>query len=100
MAKAYWVTWYRTIADPVAHAKKCAQLAGPAIAAFGGRFIVRAMSAVAPEGQRNERAVIVEFDSVSQAVAAYRSPAYQAALAMLGGAAEREVRFFEPAGSA
>jgi uncharacterized protein (DUF1330 family) len=99
MAKAYWVTWYRTIADPVAHAKY-AQLADPAIAAFGGRFIVRGMSAVAPEGQRNERAVIVEFDSVSQAVAAYRGPAYQAALAMLGGAAEREVRFFEPAGSA
>jgi uncharacterized protein (DUF1330 family) len=55
------------------------------------------MSAAAPEGIANERAVVVEFASLSQALAAYKSPEYQAALAVLGTTAEREVRFFEAA---
>jgi uncharacterized protein (DUF1330 family) len=39
--------------------------------------------------------VIVEFDSVERAVAAYQSKDYQAALAALGKGAERDVRFIE-----
>lgn len=96
MPSAYWVTWYRAIRDQAAHAKYAA-LAGPAIQAGGGRFLVRGMSAAAPEGTVNGRAVVVEFQSLSQAVATYESPEYQAALAVLGQTAEREVRIFEGA---
>ena len=43
----------------------------------------------------NERSVVIEFDSVEKAIAAYQSPAYQAALKRLEGAVERDVRFLE-----
>jgi uncharacterized protein (DUF1330 family) len=39
--------------------------------------------------------VLIEFDSVEQAVAAHDSPAYQAALTALGNGAEREIRIIE-----
>ena len=51
MPKAYWVTCYRQIKDPdklAAYAK----LAGPAVEAVGGRYIVRGTAAVVHEAQR------------------------------------------------
>jgi uncharacterized protein (DUF1330 family) len=43
----------------------------------------------------NERSVVIEFESVAAAVAAYDSPAYQAALKVLGKAVERDMRILE-----
>jgi uncharacterized protein (DUF1330 family) len=39
-----------------------------------------------------ERTVIIEFDSVEQAMATYEGAAYQAALAALAGGAVRDLR--------
>jgi uncharacterized protein (DUF1330 family) len=39
--------------------------------------------------------VISVFDNVSQAIAAHDSPAYQAAVKVLGDGAERDVRIVE-----
>jgi uncharacterized protein (DUF1330 family) len=39
--------------------------------------------------------VLIEFDSVEQAVAAHDSPEYQAALAVLGDGVDRELRIVE-----
>lgn len=94
MPKAYWITWYRSVSDHEAHARY-AKAAGPVLQAFGGRFLVRGVSVAAPEGLANERAVVVVFDSVGQALAAYNSADYQATLADLCDAVEREVRIFE-----
>jgi len=47
------------------------------------------------EAGLNERTVVIEFDSVEKALAAYESPGYQAALKKLEGAAEREIRILE-----
>ncbi len=94
MPKAYWVTCYRQIKDPdkvAAYAK----LAGPALAPFGARPVVRGVPAVAHESGVKERIVINEFPSVAQAIAAHDSPGYQAALAALGNAAERDMRIVE-----
>ena len=45
------------------------------------------------EGATSQRCVVIEFDSVEKAVAAYESPDYQAAIAFLaGGAVERAIR--------
>ena len=44
MAKAYWITTYRSISNPEALAAY-AKLAGPAIQAAGGRFLARGMPA-------------------------------------------------------
>lgn len=47
------------------------------------------------ESGTTERTTLIEFDSVEQAVAAYRSPAYQVALQALGDGAERDIRIIE-----
>jgi uncharacterized protein (DUF1330 family) len=44
-----------------------------------------------------ERAVLIEFESVAHATAAHDSPAYQAALEALGQGAERDIRVIEAA---
>ena len=45
-----------------------AKLAGPAIEKFGGRFLVRAGQQVELEGGPYERTVLVEFDSMEDAL--------------------------------
>jgi len=44
------------------------------------------------ESGLKERSVLIEFDSVQQAVAAHDSPAYQEALRVLGNGADRDLR--------
>ena len=94
MAKAYWVACYRSISDPEALAAY-AKIAGPAIAAGGGRFLARGTAAKAYEAGLTQRLVIIEFDSVEKAVAAHDSPGYQEALKVLGKAADRDMRIVE-----
>jgi uncharacterized protein (DUF1330 family) len=97
MAKALWVVCYRSINDPTALAAYAA-LAAPAIKELGGRFLVRGMPAQVYEAGLHQRTVVVEFDSVAQAIAAHDSPAYQAAMRVLGNAAERDMRIVEMVG--
>jgi uncharacterized protein (DUF1330 family) len=92
MAKGYWIVLYRSVSKPAALAEY-AKLAGPAIQAGGGRFLVRGTPAKTFEAGLDQRTVVIEFDSVDQAIATYESPAYQTALKVLHGAAERDVRF-------
>jgi uncharacterized protein (DUF1330 family) len=91
MAKAYWITFYREIKDPVKLAAY-AKLAGPAIEAGGGRFLARETAAHTYEAGLRQRTVIIEFESVEQAIAAHDSRGYQAALAALAGGAIRDLR--------
>lgn len=97
MAKAYWITHYHRVMDP-ARLAEYAALAGPALEAGGGRFIARGIAARTLEGVENQRSVVIQFDSVEQAVAAYNSPHYEAARAVLRGAVERDVRIIEGVG--
>ena len=95
MAKAYWVVTYRSISNPDAMAAY-AKLAGPAITAAGGRFLVRGMPAKTYEAGVNNRVVVTEFDSLEKALAAHDSEGYQAALKALGtGSCERDIRVVE-----
>jgi uncharacterized protein (DUF1330 family) len=92
--KAYWITFYRAISSPDALAAYAA-LAVPAIESGGGRILARGKAAHAYEGGLRERTVLVEFPSLEQARTTYESPAYQAAVAKLAGAAERDLRLVE-----
>lgn len=94
MAKAYWVASYRSISNPNALAEY-AKIAGPAIGAAGGKFLVRGTPAKTYEAGLDQRTVVIEFDSVAAAVAAHDSPEYQRALAALGNGAERDIRILE-----
>jgi uncharacterized protein (DUF1330 family) len=91
MAKAYWLSCYHEIKDP-AKLAAYAKLAGPAIEAGGGRFLARATPAKVYENGKAERTVIIEFDSVEQAMATHDSAAYNAALAALADGAVRDLR--------
>ncbi len=83
-----------SISNPDALAEY-AKLAGPAIAAAGGRFLARGTAAKAYEKGVKQRIVLIEFDSIDKAVAAHDSPGYQAALKVLGNAVERDLRIVE-----
>jgi len=96
MPKAYWISCYRSVSNPTALAEY-AKLAGPAIQAGGGRFLARGTPAKTYEAGLAERTVVIEFESVAQAVATHDSPAYQAALRALAGGAERDLRIIEGA---
>ena len=94
MAKAYWINTFRVVRDP----KKVTdyiELAGPVMREWGGRFLARGQPARVFEAGVYQRTVIIEFDSVERAIAAYESPGYQAALRALGDAAERDIRIIE-----
>jgi uncharacterized protein (DUF1330 family) len=97
MAKAYWISVYRSISNPTALAEY-AKLAGPAITAGGGRFLARGMPAKTYEVGLDQRTVLIEFDSVEQATSTHDSPGYKAALAALGDGAERDIRIVEGVG--
>jgi len=95
MPKAYWISAYRSVSNPDALAAY-AKLAGPALTAAGGRFLARGTPSFTKEQGVNMRTVIIEFDSVEAARAAYDSPGYKEALAALGtNAAERDIRIIE-----
>lgn len=94
MAKAYWVSCYRSVSNRDAVAAYI-KLAGPAIAAAGGRPLARGMPAKTYEAGLQQRIVIIEFDSVAAAVACHDGAAYQAALKLFNNAAERDFRIVE-----
>ena len=69
--------------------------AGATILAQGGRILARGLPSRTYEAGLPARLVLVRFESLEKAVAAYESPAYQAAVSHLAGAAERDLRIIE-----
>ena len=98
MAKAYWVTTYRSISNPDALAAY-AKLAAPAVAAAGGKFLIRGMPVETWEAGMKQRTVVVEFPNLKAALAAHDTPGYQEALRALGtDACVRDMRVVEGVG--
>ena len=94
MPKAYLILCYHSVSDDAA-LQEYARLALPAIQAAGGRYLARGLPAKIYERGLNQRTVLIEFDSVQQAIAAQDSPGYQDALRALGDAAQRDLRVIE-----
>jgi uncharacterized protein (DUF1330 family) len=94
MAKGYWINCFRSVNDSAKLAEYI-KLAGPVLQSSGARFLVRGQPAKVFEAGLMQRTVIIEFDTVEQAIAVYESPSYQAALQALGDGAERDVRIIE-----
>jgi uncharacterized protein (DUF1330 family) len=94
MAKGYWITAYRAVSDREKLAKYVA-LAGPAIAAGGGKYLVRGDATAVYEAGVKARTIVIEYPSVAAAIATHDSKAYQEALAALGDGAERDIRIVE-----
>ena len=95
MRKGYWVVAYRSVSDETV-LKKYGALAIPAIEAGGGKALIRTTDALEPrESGLRQRVVVMEFESFERALSTYNSAAYQAALKVLGSAAERDFRIVE-----
>ncbi len=94
MSKGYWIATYIDIKDP-AKLEAYAAMALPAITGAGGKFLARGMPDTVHEAAQNTRTVVIEFESLAAAKAAYQSPAYQEALATLGDGAVRDIRLID-----
>ena len=70
---------------------------GAGIQAGGGKFLARGNPSKTFESGLMQRVVVIEFDSVDQAVATHDSEAYQAAIKALGNSADRDIRIVEGA---
>ena len=95
MPKAYLVVTYRSVNNRETW-RAYSKLAGPAMAAAGGRVLIGNKPAKTYEAGLNEIVVLIEFDSLDKALAAYDTPAYKEALKVLGtGNVERDMRVLE-----
>lgn len=92
---AYWIA--RVNVTDEAEYGKYAELAGPAIARHGGRFLARGGRLVTLEGAEYARNVVIEFASVEAAETCYNSPEYQAALGFAENSSDRLVCIVEGA---
>lgn len=90
---ALWIA-HVTVTDAEAYGKY-AELAGPAVAAHGGKFIARGGRFVQLEGKERPRNVVAKFATVEAAVECYHSDAYQEALSHARNASERELMVVE-----
>lgn len=78
MAKGYWIGRIKIDNDA---GYQTYAAANPAIFnKFGARIVVRGGKFECPEGESRARNVVIEFADYATAVAAYRSPEYQANL--------------------
>lgn len=91
MAKGYWVITFRAVKDQTKLDAYVAA-AGPVLDGAGVRYVVRGMPERVYEAGLHERTVVIEFDSIAQAIAVYESAEYQKAVEALEDGAERDVR--------
>lgn len=92
--KGYWVVSYRSVSNPAA-VSEYMKLAGIALEALGGRVILGAKPAKTHEVGVDQSVVVVEFENVEKAMAAYESELYKQALKALDNAAQRDFRIVE-----
>jgi uncharacterized protein (DUF1330 family) len=91
--RGYWIA-HGDLRDPESYKAYVAANAA-AIAAFGGRFLVRGGASEVVEGRVRARTVVLEFPSYPTALACYRSPEYQAAAVLRRGNAEYDLIIIE-----
>ena len=94
MPKGYFLSAHRSPADPEKR-KAYIDLAVPAILKAGGRMLASTNMIEAHENGVVEQTVLIEFDNIEKAKAAYKSKDYQLALEALDGGADRDIRIFE-----
>ena len=94
MSKGIWIAVYEKI-ENMETLKKYAAKATLAIGKYSGKFIVRGGKNITLEGNQSPRTVIVEFQTFEDAEKCYNSDEYQEALAVLRGAAKRNLQIIE-----
>ena len=94
MPKGYFLIAHRSPAQ-LKKRQAYLELAGPAMIKAGGKMLASTSVVDAHENGVAQQTVLVEFESLEKARAAYDSNDYQAALKALDGGADRDIRIFE-----
>jgi uncharacterized protein (DUF1330 family) len=92
--KGYWVVCYQSVSDESV-LPEYAKAARPATAGAGGRLMAAGKPTKTHEAGLDQRTVVIEFESVEKAIAAYESDAYKVALKVFNNAAKRDFRIVE-----
>ena len=93
MAKGYWIP-HLDVSDPEGY--KAYMAATPeAHRKYHGHVLVRGGTCEVVEGKARARTVVLEFPSYQAARDCYRSPEYQAAMALRQGKAEADLLVIE-----
>ena len=74
---------------------KYAELAGPAVAKYGGEFLARGGQVEVMEGTSRARVVIIRFPDMDTAKTFYNGPEYQEALSYALPVSDRDYKFVE-----
>lgn len=93
MAKGYWIG--RVDVEDDEQYKGYVTANAEAFSKFGARFIVRGGPYELMEGQARARNVVIEFESYETALACYRSPEYQRAMALRTSASVADIIVIE-----
>jgi uncharacterized protein (DUF1330 family) len=80
MPKGYWIV-HVDVADAERYKAYVAANAAP-LHEYGARFLVRGGRFDNPEGSSRSRNVVIEFPSYEAALACWKSPGYQQAIAL------------------
>jgi uncharacterized protein (DUF1330 family) len=95
MPKAYWIAHVDVVeAEPYS---VYAKLASACFAKYGANILARGGECQRLEGKVRARNVVIEFESMGQALACYNSPEYQEAKAHREGNAQAELLIVEGA---
>ena len=92
--KAYWIAIYKDIKDSE-NLKKYAEKATPAITKYNGKILVRGGKAKTLEGNPTPRTVIIEFQSLTEALNCYNSDEYVSAKEIAKGVFSRNIQIVE-----
>ena len=93
MPKGYWIGRV-DVTNPDGYKQYVAANAEP-FKKYGARFLVRGGKFEAMEGQSRSRNVVIEFKDYETALACYRSPEYQRAMALRKGHAVSDILVIE-----
>jgi uncharacterized protein (DUF1330 family) len=93
MARGYWIG-HVEVNDPEAYKAYVVANAEP-FRKYGARFVVRGGRFESMEGQSRARTVVLEFKDYDTALACYRSPEYQKALALRQTCADADIVIIE-----
>jgi uncharacterized protein (DUF1330 family) len=93
MLKGYWIA-HVSVTDPEKYPDYIAT-AKPAFEEYGAKFKVRSGTHECVEGNTGERHVVIEFNSMADALACYNSDQYQKAAAIRASASTGSITIVE-----
>jgi uncharacterized protein (DUF1330 family) len=93
MPKAYWIG-HVDVSNPDGYKAYVAANAEP-FRKYGAKFLVRGGQFECPEGKTRARNVVLEFKDYATALACYRSPEYQKAIALREPHSQADIMIIE-----